>query len=71
MNIVKKSKGVYYLNQALKKAEINLIEFLINEAIKDKINLARCCLHEDEESLLMSMVIVVLNQYNKYKLVIC
>ena len=63
MNIVKKSKGVYYLNQALKKAEINLIEFLINEAIKDKINLARCCLHEDEESLLMSMVIVVLNQY--------
>lgn len=63
MNIVKKSKGVYYLNQVLKKAEINLIEFLIDESINEKLNMARCCLHEDEESLLMSMVIVVMNKY--------
>lgn len=63
MNILKKSKGVYYLNQALKKAEINLVEFLIDEAINEKLNMARCCLHEDEESLLMSMVIVVMNKY--------
>ena len=51
MKIVKKSKGVYYLNQILKKAEINLIEFLIDESINEKLNMARCCLHEDEESL--------------------
>jgi cupin fold WbuC family metalloprotein len=63
MNIEKKAKGVYYLNQVLKKAEINLIEFLINEATNEKLNMARCCLHENEESLLMSMVIVVMNKY--------
>ena len=57
MNIQKKSKGVYYLNQTCKKAETNLIEFLIDQAIHEKINMTRCCLHENEESLLMSMVI--------------
>ncbi len=63
MNILKKSPGVYYLNEILKKAEIHLVEFLIEEAKNEKLNMARCCLHQNEDSILMSMVIVVMNKY--------
>ena len=63
MNISKKAQGVYYLNQQCKKADKDLIEFLLKEANNDNLNIARCCLHEDEKSLLMSMLIVVRNYY--------
>ena len=63
MNIIKKAKGVYYLVQECKKADNELIEFLIKETISENLNISRCCLHKNEESLLMSMLIVIRNFY--------
>ena len=57
------SKGVYYLDQDYRKADEKLIIFLIKESKKEKLNIVRCCLHNDEKSLLMSMLIVVRNKY--------
>ena len=63
MNISKKAKGVYYLNEKCKKADNELIEFLLKEANNENLNISRCCLHNDEKSLLMSMLIIVRNYY--------
>ena len=63
MKTKKKSKGVYYLDQYFRKADDQLIKFLLKEAKKENINIIRCCLHNDEESLLMSMLIVIRNKY--------
>ena len=63
MNISKKAKGVYYLNEKCQKADKELLEFLLKEANNENLNISRCCLHKDEKSLLMSMLIVVRNYY--------
>ena len=63
MNISKKGKGVYYLNKKCQKADKELLEFLLKEADNEDLNIARCCLHKNEKSLLMSMLIIVRNYY--------
>ena len=63
MKISKKAKGIYYLNQKCKKADNELLEFLIRESNNENLNISRCCLHNDEKSLLMSMLIIVRNYY--------
>jgi cupin fold WbuC family metalloprotein len=63
MKTKKKSQGVYYLDQYFRKADDQLITFLIKEAKAENLNIIRCCLHQNEESLLMSMLIVIRNKY--------
>ena len=63
MEIKKVKKGVYYLQDPIKKAGKEIIDFLSEEAEKEKLNMTRCCLHLSEESILMSMIILVKNKY--------
>ena len=51
--------GVYYCNNDLKVADKESIEFLYNESLIIEKKVVRLCLHEDESSKLMSMLILV------------
>ena len=62
MKIEQKGAGVYYLsnNAKLDKKGIKWLE----EKMRDEnLNLARVCLHENEESQLMAMVIMIRNRF--------
>ena len=61
--IKKVKKGVYYSEEKIPLADKKSIDFLIKNALKENINLVRLCLHENKESKLMTMLIVVLNHY--------
>tara|TARA_B100000700_G_C15050562_1_gene860073 strand:- start:3788 stop:4213 length:426 start_codon:yes stop_codon:yes gene_type:complete len=56
-------EGVYYLNSNIASCNKELIKYLYLEAEKDMLNIARCCLHKDEMSALMTMIIIVRNRF--------
>ena len=58
-----KKKGVYYCKDLNCFADNNSINFLYKESIKIKKNIVRLCLHENEKSELMSMLILVRDFY--------
>tara|TARA_Y100001968_G_scaffold333701_1_gene398487 strand:+ start:2089 stop:2577 length:489 start_codon:yes stop_codon:yes gene_type:complete len=59
----KVKKGVYFCNSINPIANDIAVDFLIKTGIKENLNILRLCLHESEESKLMTMLIVILNQY--------
>ena len=63
MKLIHKTKNVYYSNEEFRISNDELVEQLIEIAKKNYENLVRCCLHENEDSLLMSMIIVIRNKY--------
>ena len=63
MSYKKVKKGVYYLKDAKATVDKSSIEFLIDECKSDGINMARICLHKNESSKLMIMLIVLVNKF--------
>ena len=59
----KVQKGVYYSEEKIPLVNKKSIDFLVEKALKENINLIRLCLHESKKSKLMTMLIVVLNHY--------
>ena len=57
------NKGVYYADETSPLIDINTINFLQNECKTNNICLSRLCLHKDTNSNLMSMLIVVIDQF--------
>ncbi len=56
-------KGVYYCEREFNLADNSAINFLVNVCEKESLNMARLCLHKDQNSKLMMMLIVVLDKY--------
>ena len=57
-------KGVYYCEREFNLADNSAINFLVNVCEKESLNMARLCLHKDQNSKLMMMLIVVLDKYH-------
>ena len=55
--------GIYYLADKLKVADKESIDFLYQESIDLKKEVVRLCLHNDESSQLMSMMILVRDHF--------
>ena len=63
MKPYKKTQGVYYLKSDFRKADQELLDFLFLSAAQEDLNISRCCLHLDESSLLMIMLIAIRNKF--------
>ncbi len=59
----KVKKGVYYSKRKFHLADNTAINFLVNACEKEGLDMGRICLHENSESKLMTMLIVLLNNY--------
>lgn len=55
--------GVYYCESSNKLANEESIEFLLEESLKINKKIVRLCLHDNESSKLMSMLILVRDFY--------
>ena len=63
MNLKREKKGVYYTLDKHEVINNDHIDFLVNQCIKEKLNISRICLHDDHNSELMTMLVVVINKY--------
>jgi len=62
-NIISRGPGVMYLSTEFPVINMHTIDFLVQTATKEGRNIARICLHKNEQSSLMTMLIVVLGKY--------
>ena len=62
MRLQQKGPGVYYMSNNTKLDDKG-IKWLEEKMIDENLSLARVCLHEDVDSELMAMVIVIKNRY--------
>jgi len=62
-DIISRAPGVMYLSTTFPIVNTHSIDFLVQTATKEGRNIARICLHKNEQSSLMAMLIVVLNRY--------
>ena len=56
-------KGVFYLNNKNCFAGLEDINFLYDQSVKMGINMTRLCLHNNENSQLMTMLIVLRDRF--------
>ncbi len=62
MKLQKKAAGVYYLSSNSKIDE-KAIECLDKKMKEEELDIARICLHNNEESKLMAMIIMIKNRF--------
>ena len=61
LTILKKiTKGVFYFNKAKPFIDNRLLEFLVDDAINNKLKRSRICTHENPRSKLHEMFIAIL-----------
>ena len=60
---IHKKRGVYYCQSSNKLANSESIDFLLKESLRIKKEIVRLCLHSNESSELMSMLILVRDFY--------
>ena len=63
MDLIKKSSNVYYCEGNIKVVDDKFIEQLLKVSQDNSQDLFRCCLHKDESSSLMSMLIIIRNKF--------
>ena len=61
--MIKKSSGVYYSAPGNQRITREVINELGKIAEEESLDMVRLCLHESEESILMTMLIMIRNKY--------
>ena len=61
--MIKKSSGVYYSAPGKQRITGEVIDELCKIGEEESLDLVRLCLHKNEESILMTMLIVIRNKY--------
>jgi cupin fold WbuC family metalloprotein len=63
MNFRIEKKGVFYTLDKCEVINDDHVDFLVNECKKEKLNISRICLHDDHNSEVMAMLVVVVNRF--------
>ena len=61
--MIKRKKGVYYAIPEIPRVTDEIIKQLFKIAEGDQLDMVRLCLHKNEASTLMAMVIFIRNKY--------
>jgi len=61
--MIKKGSGVYYSGPGNQRITGKIIDELCKIAEEESLDMARLCMHESEESILMTMLIMIRSKY--------